>query len=607
MNSAGKHLALTGLREFWPADEKVWLVSPMCIPRPPLDDGDALISGVIPYPWTLANLPETHARSRALYESMLEFLTSRLNALHGVDHARSYWNRVVGSWLFHYVNLVYHHYTTLMDAKERLGAVESIGLDEGSYITPRNTLAFLHEATDDPYNLQLYTRLCDALDIPVVERRRLRKPERLSTQKNPEGLPQRNRPVARRATYRLLRELRKWGQRVVGPRAKIVLWRSFLPSKFEWKLVAALRGRAWPHDGAMYEPARSGAVDAGMRRALQGYVSEGDELAQVIGSYLKDDLPRVFVEEYAGLVAFTERTYKYASPRVVLSTAAWDTDEAFCHFAGISDEAGALVVGGECSAIFGIEQDSQILEFERSRVDIYLTWGWSDPHDPNSIPIAANRVIGLRERARPLDGKGILYAGTVALRFPVIARPDFSGYSELQRRFFDTVDPALRSEFRVRLHISDFGWGIERHLKAAFPDLEIDRWQRAFNEALYSAKMYVCDHMSTTWTVALASNTPTVIFWDPLFIPPRPEMQPYFDKARAVGIVHDTPESAAEWVAKVYPDVEDWWFDEKTQRALHEFRDQIARVSEHPLRDWRELLESLLDRHQPKAGGHRVG
>lgn len=208
-----------------------------------------------------------------------------------------------------------------------------------------------------------------------------------------------------------------------------------------------------------------------------------------------------------------------------------------------------------------------------------------------SSPTPANRLVGTNRRRSSPAREGILSVATVSLRYPIISRPDFSGYPALQATFFSALDPAVRRKVRVRPHTSDFGWGIERRLRAAFPDLAIEHWRTTFDDSLQRASPYVSDQISTTFVDALATNTPTVLFWDPVFFAVRPAAEPLFERARAAGIVHSTPESAADWIGKIFPDVGQWWDAVETQRAADGLRDAFARTTEDPLAEWLGLLQ----------------
>lgn len=598
------HVALTGLRSFWPSSGSVWLVSPSCVPQSDaIGSNAAAVAGVIPFPWTHEDLPSVHADLQARYEGLLTFLAGKLNEIHAVQRSRAYWHLVVGPWLFSFVNLITHHHASLTLARRRLGELETVGLHEDCFLTPATPLEFLYEASDDLYNHQLYTRLADAMGIALTERRRVGTEQRLSQSENPENLPKPRLSFRRRVAARLLYELDTRSEPLLARRARFLFRRSRLPAGFERKLVLATGARIWVHRGPLYR--RAGDVrsplDLDRRSRLDGYPG-ADEAGQIAGVLLSREIPLAFVEDYQDLCGFVERTYGRREPDIVLSTVSWTYDVAFTHFAGMRMEAGARLVGGQESGIFGVEANSQMESHERSLTHTYLTWGWTDAHDSRCIPTTATRLVEVRERARSESGEGILYVGTIALRYPVVARPDFSNYFELQRRFFSAVDPEFRRQFRVRPHTAEFGWGVKRRLAEAFPDLVLEQWDRPFTESLISCRLYVCDHLSTTFTEALASNIPTILFWDPVFVAVRESAEPFFDRLRAIGVVHDTPESAAAWVRRVYDDVDGWWFAGDTQAAVRAFRHEFARTSATPLKDWISLIEQLTAAPPPDPG-----
>lgn len=588
------HLALTGDTAFWPADRTVWLASPSCVPKPWLDESELSkrVAGTLPYPWASGELAGVHARLAALHERQLCRIGEALNRLHGVSHGLAYWRLVVGPWLYYFINLLAHHAASLQLAQQRFHSFEVHGLDDRHFVTPATISDFLYESTDDLYNLQVCTRLCRLLGIPLASSHGVASEDRLATRENPEDMPVRRPSVGQRLRARSAYELRRLAQRLLAPMIEVVCRRSYLPAAFEQRLILAARGRIWCHEGSWFDVQRGGPVDGSLRERLRTRPEQGGDVVEdYLAMHLADELPRVFVEEYSKLCDFAATAYSRYEPDVVMSTVSWHTDHAFCDFAGRRAEAGALLIGGQHGGLAGIEADSQIEDYERSLTDWYLTWGWQDPADPRCIPTPATRLVEVRERPRDTQVKGILYMGTVAVRYPVIARADFSGYFALQRRFFAAAGPGIRAACEVRLHASDFGWGVSRRLRAAFPDLRLQGWGTGFSEALARCRLYVCDHLSTTFTEAIASNTPTVLFWDPVYIGIRPSAQPVFDRARAAGFVQDSPEAAAAFIGRIWPDVEGWWYAPETQTAVAAFRDQFARTSPEPLVEWLALFE----------------
>ena len=143
---------------------------------------------------------------------------------------------------------------------------------------------------------------------------------------------------------------------------------------------------------------------------------------------------------------------------------------------------------------------------------------------------------------------------------------------------------------RFRPHYENYAWGTVERLKDCIPDIRVESWEEPFQASLESCRLYVCDHLSTTFAQALSAKKPTILFWDPKVNALREEAQPYFDLLRENGILFDTPSSAAVAVAAVYDDVAAWWTQPRRQDAIREFCDQFARTAPAAIKIWGEEL-----------------
>ena len=52
----------------------------------------------------------------------------------------------------------------------------------------------------------------------------------------------------------------------------------------------------------------------------------------------------------------------------------------------------------------------------------------------------------------------------------------------------------------------------------------------------------------------------------------------FFDKLKEVGILHDTPESAAEHVNAIWEDVNLWWEGDLLQETLKSFKERYSHI-----------------------------
>jgi putative transferase (TIGR04331 family) len=589
------HLVTTALREFWPESGSIWLLSAGCLPLPE-DLSSASpweVKGIVQDPWdSQINASRAYKVIEGIYDRLLPALVYRMNLIHGTSYSDRYWRILLGVWLQAYVNVLYDRCQRLLYARAKLGAIETIGLDESCFIVPANTLEYIYEVTDDRYNLQIYTRLCKSLDFPLIE---VRKPH---TAPNPQKILQLQYGRIKNIFRNI--QITSYGiaQKVIAPRAKIILNSSYHSRTFNLMLTIATGCKVWDFIDRRCAISQGSVVNLQMRNALRLDLNGISECEKVIAENLHIDVPKIFVEDYTSLCKSSAAIYMHLGPEVILSMNSWWFDEAFKHWAACCAERGTILVGGQHGGNYGVSRNHWAENHEKKIVDKYFTWGWPEIRNPKVVPTPASKLINIKKRPNKISGRRILFTGTAEARFNVGIRKDFANYLNWQHRFFRSVSPELTEEFRVRLHYADYGWGIKRRLEKAFPKLEYDIWNRPFRQSLHDCRLFVCDHLSTTYAEALASNVPTVLYWNEDAIPIRESANPIINELKTCRILHDTPESAAAWIGKVYPKLEDWWLLEQTQQTVLKFCSKHARTSKTPLRDWVLLLNRLLMKNE---------
>jgi len=144
----------------------------------------------------------------------------------------------------------------------------------------------------------------------------------------------------------------------------------------------------------------------------------------------------------------------------------------------------------------------------------------------------------------------------------------------------------------IRDYEFDRGWDNFNVLASEFQYLKRDNSDQAFIRSLSYCRIFVVDHLSTTWLESLSLNKPTIMFWSDIYDIDA-NILPHFNKLREVGVLHDTPELAAKKINEVYDWAEDWWFQIDRQKAIKEFCDVFVYMPENPLKEWRIELKRI--------------
>jgi putative transferase (TIGR04331 family) len=315
------------------------------------------------------------------------------------------------------------------------------------------------------------------------------------------------------------------------------------------------------------------------------------------------DIPACFVEDFCNIKSKAQSAYPKTS-KVIFSANAWYGEEAFKQWAATAAENGTLLIGTAHGGAYGGWADFPSENHETSIADLYYSWGWERADCVAKIvPFPATKLAGRKKIGASNQKMGILWAATQGKRYlaqlPYLPKY-FQEYLAWQGRFAKSLNPEILPAVRFRPHREDNGWDVIQRLNKCIPGLTIEAWNVSFQKSLVNCRLYVCDHMSTTYTEALAANKPTVLFWNSHTNKLRPEALPYYDLLRKSGILFDTPESAGEAVNHIYDDVETWWNNPERQNAIEIFCERFARNSPDALELWASEFNKIASISTPQ-------
>lgn len=580
-------LATTALEEFWDTAKPIMFLGEWCSLYGRRSFWEPLNGQRLESPF--ANAEAGHAAYHfvnGVYERILPILGDALNTIHGTRYSQRYWRIVIGPWLLYYLPVIYDRYSHLRCALERYPDCTTMVLSEKSFVTPSDTLDFALYLNDDSFNLQIYTKILVALGKTFPSK---------AAQIAEHSLP---------GTY----IGNSWKHKAVGYFTKIyagisarvfqsvILRSSYFSKTSEFGLLIKTAGKVVPISGLLTKPT-GGKFDSDIRKKLSNIGLGGGEFERCLARMLPSDIPLCFVEGYGYVSSEAQIAYP-KTPKAIFSANAWYFDEAFKQWAAASaEEEGTLLIGTPHGGAYGGWANMPAENHETSIVDRYYSWGWERTDcAAEVIPFPATKLVGRKKIGASNQKVGILWAATTSqrylLQFPFLPIY-FQEYLAWQHRFAKTLSSKVLSAVRFRPHRVDGGWGIVQRLKECIPDFNIETWDVPFQESLANCRLYVCDHMSTTYTEALAANKPTILFWNSQANELKPESQPYYDLLRKAGILFDTPESAGEAVNQIYADVETWWNDSERQNAVEIFCEQFARNSPDAIELWAAEFKKL--------------
>lgn len=572
-------LVTTALEEFWDATKPIVFLGEWCLLYERRSYWQALDSKLLSSPYNSADAAENaYCYVNRIYEQLLPLLGEALNSIHGKSHSSRYWRILIGPWLQSYLSVTYDRFVCIRHALDQYPGLTTIGLPEESFVVPIDTLDFACFLSEDSYNLQLYTKILSALRVEFSR-------SKAEVPRNPLYDKFVGNSWGRKAISHAVKTFASVGAKFSNT---ILLRYSYFSKRVELQLIARNIGRILPSWNQM-NPCPRFKCDSEKRNALRAIEIGDSEFEQCVSAMLFSDMPQCFLEGFHAVKDNACENYP-KHVHAIFSANGWYYDEAFKQWAAMSADEGALLAGTQHGGNYGALTLMPSENHETAIVDYYYSWGWERIDcAAKVIPMPATKLAGRKEIGADNSKKGILWGATAAPRY-VIQFPflpaHFQEYLAWQKRFAHALPQEVMPDIRFRAHYENHAWGTVERMRNCVPDIQIESWDVTFQASLKNCRLYVCDHLSTTFSEALAANKPAVLFCNPETNSMRPEAQPYFDLLRAGGILFDTPEAAATMVAAVYDDVETWWNAAERQKTVRTFCEQFARTSPDAITLW---------------------
>jgi len=578
-------LATTALSEFWDKQQEILFLGYWCLRDDRRPDWEGLKYQVLPSLWDDRRRFYDSARYLdECGERMLNRLSSYLNESHGVSHSQRYWRILIGTWLFHYLHSIYDRYIHLQEATKLVSRMQTVILDSESFMTPISTDDGIHWLGQDLYNLQLYSQLWQLMGFSVSSRRAALTGQNFCNV--------RKRLRWRDTAHNLLRVGARYAERAAqylrGGCPAIALCDMSMPLGMLWRLALQSRLHAVPFKFACdFDLAAFGVVGDRQRRGL-ATLPASSEFERVFIETLPQNFPVLYLEGYARARNATLANHS-RFPQAIVSETGWAFNEPFKFFAAEASERAVRLIAVQHGGGYGLSRHTPYELHEARIADSYLVWGWAEDEGQSKSNWPNPKLSALAARAArrkdPCKAETVLFVATADL--PYLTRfyhrpvgSQWENYSVWQQRFFLALSNQSRSVTRFRHQTGR--WGLEEfgklfleRIRQRFPEVQPDDGA-AFFEKIWSSRIIVFDNQGTGFLETLAANVPTILFWNPQEWEVGMEAEPHVQRLREAGILWDSPETAAEKVARIYDDPWAWWGSDEVQEARRRFVERYA-------------------------------
>lgn len=576
-------LATTAIHSFWDTDKKIIFLGPWCLLRKDKHIWKSLDYEIMPSPWRDRDAYyEAGKYTYKTYHYLLEVLTDYLNSIHGASHSKRFWQIIIGPWLLHFTEAFYDRYYCLKKALEKYPQLETILLDETSYITPKSMKDFFSSYHDDFHSLQYYSQILRQLGVDC--------PSKKKTKAN-------KKAIQHKAWKSLVKRYLFSSTKFIANKRPVVLWGAYLGYRYLIKYVISSKFVSFPVLGEDYYEDYSKVVND--KRINLSFLQSQDEFTKIIISSLPINFPTLYLEGFGDFSKKSLLQFKN-TPKILMSANGWFTDERLKFLAAYWMEKGTVLCGCQHGGLYGTAKWMPPENHEIEIIDRYYTWGWNRKNN-RAIKVLPNpKISNLMCRKTKYDNANyFLFVGTNHPRylyrfFSCPVGEMFNEYLEWRNIFIRNLTNVNSNRLLIRPYQTDYGRDERGQITREFPNTHFDNHQIKFLDKLERSSIAIIDHPVTTMLESLALNHPTVLFWNPCHWELRDDAKPYFKELANANIWHKDPKSAAEFLNDISGNPLKWWNNPKTQSARKMFVKPFAYGNKKWPEIWWSEMQGLL-------------
>uniref|UniRef100_UPI003AF6CFF3 LIC12162 family transferase n=1 Tax=Campylobacter hyointestinalis TaxID=198 RepID=UPI003AF6CFF3 len=570
------HLATTALDEFWDKKaDKIIFLGEWCKTNSDIKYLKAYET--MPFLWSNEQVVKAAFKECwNIYDEIMPILSNYLNNVHGIDKSSRYWKIIIGNWLWSFIQIVYDRYRCIEEFIKAYSKFDTFVLHKDNYITPVEYKDFIANISSDAYNLQLYSQIFEYLGYKFRTKRYEIGQAYTYSQQNSK---------IREISYRLLNIF-------FAKKPSVVISNGYFSNKFS-TLNLAFKSKGKIFFDHFYD-SFSVSVDknVALREELSEYYDGDNKFIKLLFALFEQNFPLLFLEGFSDMrkVALNKKSTK-AKVYVTANYLYYNYLYKFFiaeHIDKIS------LVGIQHGGSYGVDNFCNAEMYERDILDYFITFGWEDNYHTKACTDEK-----LNQKIKSKKNGYILFVMNDMLKY--LYRMDLFyqssaiklAYLPKTLSFFNSIGSIDR--FLVRTYPVDSGFKIKQTIRNTFPNIKLDDHSKTFHCRLKNARLFVSDHMNTTYLETLAMNFPTVIFIDKNYYSFRkPEIIQLLIDAKI--LFYDEIE-AAHHINSIYDNIDDWWLSDEVQKARREFCYHYARTSEDWAREYIKVFNNILEKN----------
>jgi len=583
-----KLLITTAIEESWGDKKNVIFLGEWCRLYARKNQWEKLGNDVCTYHWDdRKKVLNDYNYILEVYERLLPELALKLNSIHQIDLSVRAWRILVGPWLGYFLQMLFDRWYMIQSALESEKQLKTIVLTgQELSIIPNNMDHFVHLLVGDDWNHLIYRYILERESS--VERIEL--PYKGITEGAKISLDRTIKGILKRRIKSIYNKLASF---INGQNGAL-----FINTYLSWKdeLMLSWRYRQVP---ILQHTDQPPIVEVNFEKRRWTMSAESCTPFEVLAkSLIPRQIPITYLEGFKSGLNYSSKMGWPSKPTLIFTSNSFSSDDIFKIYAALKVDQGAKLVIGQHGGHYGIGKWFFNEKHEIAISDKFLSWGWTDSLQPKVRRVGqlkAKSPLNIQHGEQP---RLLLVTSTLPrysyFLYSIVISSQWLHYFQDQCKFVGKLDSSIRDALTIRLYKNDFGWNQLKRWKDRFPALNYDEGNQDINTHIRECRIFVSTYNATTYLESFSMDIPTVIYWDPNFTELRESAIPFFEELKRVGIFHETPESAADHINKIWVDVGSWWYSAEVSAVVLNFKEAFCHLSEQLVDDIDREFKTLL-------------
>ena len=554
---------------------------------------DAIIA--MPYGSGKTKIDEDIAEANQIKDELFPILCKTLNQYHEVNQTERFWKIIIGHWFHEYVPTILNRVFTLQKC---LNNYNMLGVSGYSANCPSLSVPifdpFWYEALENPqWNSILYSKILEHMAIPNFMIENLAYERELET---PQERTEKNSPKQKNIKTYILLILKKLAP-LLAKKSDAFIISSYLLPIYEIGLKFSLG--QFPYFWETPRVKLKANPDISLRRELTtALLNDSDEdLIKIVKTFLFEMLPVAYLEGFSEIQDIARKQKWPDRPKFIFTSNAYYGNDVCKYWIANKVESGVCYIVGQHGNSYFTDR-RQRNKIEEVTSDKFLTWGWTDGSERYFPAFIFQNNPRKYAKINPSGGLLLINTGPPVSRTCYDVSSVAHQYFEMNQTFILSLasEPREQTTLRLDAWFHQHQFSEKKRWQVFDPNLKINEGRTPISQLISENRLVVHGYDSTGILQTLSQNIPTIAFWLNGFDHLNDEVVDDYRLLMAAGIIHLTPESAANKVNEIWSNIDDWWWREEVQIARKEFCEKYARVTKHPAKDLKKILLAVANK-----------